>query len=315
MQEYDLKTDPEFDLLHIKASEGFEKSLEQSILYSGVGHPLIVWQGILVDGYKRYRICKREHLPFRIRSIELGSRLEAMVWICDRMMLRQDLSEERRKYYIGKKFLLMSEIIQGRFSEGPAGDDRIPLHPVGRYKLADMIGLKFNLSGSAVMKYGLYASALESIRKQDSFIFDRIISGEVRISHENTLDISNLRGDDMRILRECFSDSKRKHISHSEIWHELQWNRVHTTPPSGRKKKVDTAGIKQMPEYDPDAEISSLALTIPSWIKSIERTVNNADFKSATVPAKDKLKEQLRALWRAAEFLYSFIQEASNECN
>ena len=61
--------------------------------------------------------------------------------------------------------------------------------------------------------------------------------------------------------------------------------------------------IKQMPKYDPNAEISSLTLTIPSWISSIERTCSSADFEHATPEALDKLGLKLQILQEAINIL------------
>lgn len=311
-QNYTCKTDSEFELLHITSSDDYNKNLEKNILKNGISHPLIIWQGFLVDGYKRYRICQKHGIPFPTHTISAETRFDVMEWICDQILLRKDLSEERKKYYIGKKFLYRVDASKDK----PGIEISIPGQPKmrsKRYGIAAVIGDPFDLSYGTVLKYGQYASALDSIKAQESDIFERIVSGEVKISHENAVEISHLTGDDMRILRDCFNDKNRNHISHSEIWHELQWNRVHPTLPTSRKKKQTTAPIKQMPKYDPDAELSSLTLTIPSWIRSIERTANNADFSVATDSAKHKLREQLRELSKAADFLYFYSKEVSHE--
>ena len=54
--------------------------------------------------------------------------------------------------------------------------------------------------------------------------------------------------------------------------------------------------VKDMPEYDPDAEISSLTLTIPSWKSSIERAKNTADLTIVSPRAKGDLAQALREL-------------------
>lgn len=59
--------------------------------------------------------------------------------------------------------------------------------------------------------------------------------------------------------------------------------------------------IKKMPSYDPDAEILSLALTIPSWINSIKMVYEQADFKRAGTLAKYKLAEELETLKNTAD--------------
>ena len=55
------------------------------------------------------------------------------------------------------------------------------------------------------------------------------------------------------------------------------------------KKIYPLMPIKQMPAYDPDAEIISLALTIPSWIDSIKRKCCNISLENNSSQAVDKL--------------------------
>lgn len=71
--------------------------------------------------------------------------------------------------------------------------------------------------------------------------------------------------------------------------------------------------IKEIPEYDPDAELSSLTLTIPSWISSIERAKNTAELPNTSDLARRKLSEQLTFLKNAAMQMQEFLKE--NEKN
>ena len=64
-----------------------------------------------------------------------------------------------------------------------------------------------------------------------------------------------------------------------------------------------------MPQYDPDAEISSLALTIPSWISSIQRTQEHANLSLISEPARDKIKNQLANLTTAVYEMLAAIEE------
>ena len=54
--------------------------------------------------------------------------------------------------------------------------------------------------------------------------------------------------------------------------------------------------IKRIPSYDPDAEISSLALTIPSWIASIDRKCSNTVMKETSAQARQNLIKALTEL-------------------
>ena len=71
--------------------------------------------------------------------------------------------------------------------------------------------------------------------------------------------------------------------------------------------------IKQMPEYDPDAELSSLNLTIPMWIRSMKRSVSIINFKEASTNAQKKLSDTLTDLKDAADELEEKLKENTYE--
>ena len=64
----------------------------------------------------------------------------------------------------------------------------------------------------------------------------------------------------------------------------------------GSKPVFPFMPIKQIPEYNPDAELSSLILTIPSWIESICRKCNNTDFSKASKEVRIDLSYALTDL-------------------
>lgn len=56
------------------------------------------------------------------------------------------------------------------------------------------------------------------------------------------------------------------------------------------------ASVKDMPAYDPDAEVAGLTLTIPSWSGSIERVIRETDLDIVSTNAKERLVSALRRL-------------------
>ncbi len=305
-----INTEPEFSSLHVPMAEVKLKRLEEDILTHGIAHPLFVWRGLLIDGHKRYRICLKHNLEFPVINISFNSKFDAMEWICDSYLLRDNLTEEYRKYFIGKKFLIRLEK-----SKVVAGGEGLVTYrtPNNRRNIAQQIGNALNISYGTVLKYSQYATAMDMICEREPKIAEKILTDTIKVSHESITEIARLSADDLRILRKCFNDSNKDHLSHSEIWHELRWNRVRPTLPTSRKKKQTDAAIKHMPEYDPDSELSSLTLTIPAWIRIIERTLNTADFLESSESARAKLTYQLRELAKASDFLYYYIREASYE--
>ena len=75
------------------------------------------------------------------------------------------------------------------------------------------------------------------------------------------------------------------------------------------KETVKSMSIKDMPVFDPDAEINSLALTIPSWISSIDRTQSAAQFPLLTIKGKKQLEPQLYQLQKAIQIMLHALEE------
>lgn len=73
------------------------------------------------------------------------------------------------------------------------------------------------------------------------------------------------------------------------------------------------AKIKIMPDYDPDADLAGLKLTIPSWIGSIERVKNSGNFEKATNNIKIQLISALKELDNAVKNILKLMEENKNE--
>ena len=72
---------------------------------------------------------------------------------------------------------------------------------------------------------------------------------------------------------------------------------------------VKGSTIKDMPAFDPDAEINSLALTIPSWISSINCTRSTAKFSLLTPEGRKRLEQELCKLQKAIQMMLYALKE------
>ena len=102
----ELRIDPEFEgKIPPLTAEEFQQ-LENNILADGVViNPIIVWDGIIVDGHNRYRIVnKHPEIQFSTCEKTFADRYEAIAWICKNQLGRRNLTPEQKKYLIGKQF-------------------------------------------------------------------------------------------------------------------------------------------------------------------------------------------------------------------
>ena len=82
------------------------KQLEENILADGVViNPLIIWDGVLVDGHNRYRILqKHPEIQFTTYEKEFPDRYAAIAWICKNQLGRRNLTPQQFKYLVGQRY-------------------------------------------------------------------------------------------------------------------------------------------------------------------------------------------------------------------
>lgn len=79
------------DLIPPLSADEF-RQLEENVLQDGIRDPLVVWNGILVDGHNRYEIAKKHGLPFETVQKEFSDESEAIHWIILNQFGRRNLS-------------------------------------------------------------------------------------------------------------------------------------------------------------------------------------------------------------------------------
>lgn len=306
-----LRIDDGFRALHTPLTQKELTQLEESIKAEGCREPLVIWKGIIVDGHNRYRICHRHHIPFCTRAIHFSCREEAVAWICANQLRKRNISEETKKYLIGKKSeseKIMGERNANGNNQHTVTESQKPVAP-SRNKTAYEMENQCSISHNAVYKYGIYSKALDMIHSKCPEIAGRILSGNIKASHENIINLSRLSPKELYKLYDDMCKDKDRKVSFSEMRHELQWR---TSRKSNVKQPIlvqEELPIKQLPKYDPDAEFSSLSLTIPSWESSIIRTRSNTKIENTSKEARELLVARLINLIKVARDLCLEISE------
>ena len=101
-----LKVDPEFQGKIPPLTFEELEQLEKNIVNDGkVINPIIVWNGLIVDGHNRYTILKKHpDIPYTVHEKEFADRYEAIIWICKNQLGRRNLTPEQKKYLVGKQY-------------------------------------------------------------------------------------------------------------------------------------------------------------------------------------------------------------------
>lgn len=310
----ELDIDKEFSSLIAPLSEMEYRFLEASIRKDGCMEAIITWHNIIIDGHNRYNICRKWNLPYKTVEKPFADRAEAISWICSNQLGRRNISEETRKYLIGRQFEAEKAIRKRKMQQAKQireiareemlsvrGDVQLPAFPAkitvmhqGARKnpTADLIGDEHHISHSTVEKYSLYSRALDVIGQASPELQEKVLSGKCKLSYANVIELS-------RMEPEAIAEVAAYLCGHSD---PVPFIPYHFTREVLEQIKSESAipeihpEIKQMPKPDPDADVNRLSLTVNAWISSIRKTQARLSVDSVSDGARKKLESSLKGL-------------------
>ena len=161
------------------------KQLEESIIQNGCRDALVIWNGILIDGYNRYIICTEHDVPFQTVEKAFDSREEALIWIITNQVSRRNLlpiqlSYCRGLHYHADRKLVKNESGKNQHTEPGEvyrhNDDK----PKNRSTVA-RLAEQYLVSPKTIERDSKVAEALNAIGLASPGAKSRILSGEVKL--------------------------------------------------------------------------------------------------------------------------------------
>jgi hypothetical protein len=144
---------------------------------------------------------------------------------------------------------------------------------------------------------------MDTIGKYAPLLFEQILAGKTQLTFAHMIALAEKKPREIKQLEDNL-------VRSSALQNSLRKTRGRSHPPMARGfQPTPPPPIKSMPAYDPDGEITSLTLTIPSWIHSMERTFAAAHWEETSPGAKRKLGEALSLLSQKIQELKTRAQE------
>ena len=114
--------DAEFQAIIPPLSAREFEQLEANILRDGIREPLVIWNGIIVDGHNRYAIAQKHNLPFNTVEMHFDNRADAIEWIVTSQFGRRNISVYDRVCLALKLKPAIAEKARARMTAGAAVD-------------------------------------------------------------------------------------------------------------------------------------------------------------------------------------------------
>jgi hypothetical protein len=183
MQEIqEIIIDQEFKLLLPALDEITYAWLEENILEHGCMQPLVLWNGILIDGHNRYEIVQKHNIPFNTVNMEFDSRDNVLIWIISTQISRRNLTPIQLSFFRGLHYNTdkKSRGDSDRFTQQGAKVHNEPLQESTANRLAE----QYNVSRSTIKRDAQLAKAISAIGRASPEAKKDILAERTRISRK-----------------------------------------------------------------------------------------------------------------------------------
>lgn len=183
-----LKIDPEFSAQILPLSFEELQQLEMNMIRDGkLTAPIIVWNKTILDGHNRYNILrKHSFIEYEIKEMEFSSHQEALIWICNHQLGRRNLTPERRKYLIGKRYEMEKQVSQNRGNQytsakKDATDQNDPCqNKSGSHVTRQRIANETGTSEGYVQRAEKYMNGVEAADEAAPGAREEILNGKIK---------------------------------------------------------------------------------------------------------------------------------------
>lgn len=177
-----LSIDPEFQGKIPPLTPEEYRQLEENILAEGVVlSPLVVWNGLIVDGHNRYKILQAHpEVSYTTYEKNFPDRYAAIAWICKNQLGRRNLTPQQKKYLIGHRYGAekQTESFHGNqyTLAGKSGGYQNDNHQ----KTCERIAQENHVGQAYVFRAEKYAQGVDAAEAVAPGIRQEILSGEIR---------------------------------------------------------------------------------------------------------------------------------------
>ena len=177
-----LTIDPEFASKIPPLREEELKQLEENILADGVViNPLIVWNGVIVDGHNRYHILQQHpEIQFTTYEKKFSDRYAAIAWICKNQLGRRNLTPQQFKYLIGQQYEAEKVSHGGDRKSDQQKSSVQNEHLIEREKTSQRIANENNVSASFVRRSECFAKGVDAAEEAVPGIKQEILTGSIK---------------------------------------------------------------------------------------------------------------------------------------
>ena len=282
-----------------------KEKLAYSVICNDFRQTIPTWHYQILDHFDYYDICRENGIPFETKRRRFRTKNDAIIWMCRNNLANPNITKTYKNYIIGILFeaeyknILRSDVAPGEVRKT-------------KVDLSEDIGREFNIGLRMSLHYVRYAKSMKKLLKKHEKLGMMVLSEMALVSHPALDALTQL---DINALTKVVDT-----IEDYDVTCRVQYkpgpshnNKLNISiRPESKSRQCVTLpvhSVKDLPAPDPDAEISSLSLTIPTWVNSIRRKCNATNFDEASPQAKEKLMTELQLLQSEVAITFNYLRE------
>jgi len=189
------------DIYDIIIDEGFKRllppldsmelvGLEEQLLRDGCMHPLVLWNGILIDGHNRYELIKKHNLKFDTISMEFDSREEVVIWIIKTQVSRRNLNPKHLSYFRGLHYNT-EKLVQGASNISSRESIKSQNGTFQEGSTARRLAEHYSVSRNTIIRDSQLATSINAISEHSPEAKQIILAGRTGISRNEIREWQN----------------------------------------------------------------------------------------------------------------------------
>ena len=283
--------DPEFERL---ASCRMQHTPDEELAESMRRKPPVIctWQGYVLLSYREWLLCRLYNIPYATDPRPFICREEAVIYICETILAEGTDNAHSRKYLLGKLYTAMKFLRQK--ARGTELYER--LFPTGALTI-HLFKARYGTGEHTVKSARDFAAGIDAVAEKSPILAVRILSGDVFFTLPDLLALPRINERTFF----AYAASPKNRALRQKMRQEVKRVREHPEEVPKPKESVPKyePQIKQMPAYDPDAELRSITLTIPAWTRSLRRAGQKTAFPRTSAEARMHFRQAMYTLKEA----------------
>lgn len=173
--------------------------LRENIISAGeVYEPLVVWNGILVDGHNRWNVIQEfPEVKWRVRYIDCADKWAAFEWMYKNQLGRRNLTDQQRVYMIGKMYEARKNSKGGDYGNQytKVAKDQNDLKPKST---AEAIGREVGVAEPSVKRWEKFAKGVDALREVSPDAADKVLNGKADLTKAKVQAIAKMEPDEVQ---------------------------------------------------------------------------------------------------------------------